>query len=252
MKKNERKRGDEAYLMPSDYVGAESNASVGHDLQRAAQADRRRQVMLHVGTSASTFAINITGMEGFDMSGYIHHMYTETRVPFRTLFEAAASIHKITDALDYPQRGYRIRSWRDAPNPFAGYGDEDRLMRRYGAGHHSGGVPSRGGQLRRDPDSGASRAGGGAEGDAKPLVTVVIRIQYRQNASWQGEALCSGRATVKFRSVLELMMLIAEACDDFQNGDVARSGLGEPSGQDEYAGEEYLPEGDGGEFGGSA
>jgi len=233
MKKGEGKRSMETLRASGAAESVEAFADDGAAQLRPTQADKRRQVMLHVGTSASTFAVNITGIYGADMSGFIYHMYTETRVPFRTMFEAAVSIQKITDALDYPQRGYRIRSWHDVPNPFAGFGDEDRLPRRIGVGQATNAAPSRSLPLRRDAPIAAQQGVPEQAGEGRPLATVLIRIQYRQNASWQGVAIWSGAGTpVKFRSVLELMMLIAEARDDCLKDALPEEVRGEPDGAD--------------------
>lgn len=44
--------------------------------------------------------------------------------------------------------------------------------------------------------------------------TFLIRVQYRQNASWQGTIQwLDQKRTVPFRSMLEMMMLIQDALD---------------------------------------
>lgn len=44
--------------------------------------------------------------------------------------------------------------------------------------------------------------------------TFLIRVQYRQNASWQGTIQwLDQKASLPFRSTLEMMMLIQEALD---------------------------------------
>ncbi|UWG98581.1 hypothetical protein LPY66_07260 [Dehalobacter sp. DCM] len=49
-------------------------------------------------------------------------------------------------------------------------------------------------------------------GTRPPEASFLIRIQYRQNASWQGTIQwLDQKKTRKFRSELELMMLINEA-----------------------------------------
>lgn len=49
-------------------------------------------------------------------------------------------------------------------------------------------------------------------GARSPEASFLIRIQYRQNASWQGTIQwLDQKKTKKFRSELELMMLINEA-----------------------------------------
>lgn len=49
-------------------------------------------------------------------------------------------------------------------------------------------------------------------GSREPEASFLIRIQYRQNASWQGTIQwLDQKKTKKFRSELELMMLINEA-----------------------------------------
>jgi predicted Rdx family selenoprotein len=67
-----------------------------------------------------------------------------------------------------------------------------------------------------------SKKGGGAMSEEKEKQTessnteasFLIRIQYRQNASWQGTIQwLEEKKTKQFRSELEMMMLINEAAD---------------------------------------
>ena len=48
----------------------------------------------------------------------------------------------------------------------------------------------------------------------KPKLSFLVRIQYKQNASWQGEVqwVNGGHRTLQVRSVLEFSSLLFEAC----------------------------------------
>ncbi|MDR1060790.1 MAG: hypothetical protein LBL83_06190 [Clostridiales bacterium] len=229
--------------------------------QDAGFADKRTRVRVHIGSSASTFVVNVTGASGADMSGSITHLYSRSEYGFRTLFEFVATLQGIADTYDYPQKGYRLRTWdAEAGNPaaagalaagagggpparggaFAGAGIAPSGNLALGAGSARGTGEPRGASAGRAmPQGGAGAAGGavagerqadarhaagererkhgaGSPGGGEALrLSFVIRLQYRQNASWQGEVQwtdCkSGSATVQFRSLLELLALMWEA-----------------------------------------
>lgn len=49
--------------------------------------------------------------------------------------------------------------------------------------------------------------------------TFVVHVQYRENATWQGEVVWAERKeSLKFRSALELLRLIDSALDITENG----------------------------------
>ncbi len=62
--------------------------------------------------------------------------------------------------------------------------------------------------------------------DKKPArklggATFVARIQYRQNASWQGTIQwLDGKKTAPFRSALEMILLMHEALETNNSGDL--------------------------------
>ncbi|RQD78662.1 MAG: hypothetical protein D5R97_00130 [Candidatus Syntrophonatronum acetioxidans] len=46
-------------------------------------------------------------------------------------------------------------------------------------------------------------------------ITFLVRIQYRHNASWQGTlSWLEGKKTIRFRSLLELILLMQEALEE--------------------------------------
>ncbi|MDR3122006.1 MAG: hypothetical protein LBU58_11850 [Clostridiales bacterium] len=177
-----------------------------------AHSDRRRLIRVHIGTSASTFVINISEISRTEMSGTILHTYTDSAYRFSTLFEAVNLIQMITDALNFPERGYRLRRWgEDVGGAMAGPTD---------------GIPSGGGISAGMGGQGAARGAdeiheilgalktGSATDPGKPKLSFLVRIQYKQNASWQGEVqwVNGGHRTLQFRSVLEFSSLLFEAC----------------------------------------
>jgi hypothetical protein len=206
--------------------------------------DKRAKVRVYIGTSASTFLVSVSSFSGKDMAGAISHLYSKREYGFRTLFEFVAIIQEITDAYDYPQKGYKLRTWGDgAENAGAGAQAGADAGAGAGAGAQTGAQAGAGWDIGTDAGAGAQTgavAGGrpqhdspaaqlsartsdapcadgraSQDGRAKPKLSFLVRLQYRQNASWQGEVQWadSGRGTksVQFRSLLELLALMAEA-----------------------------------------
>ncbi len=60
------------------------------------------------------------------------------------------------------------------------------------------------------------------KGDAQSKATFIVQIQYRQNATWQGQIVWKEKdETKKFRSELELIKLIDSAArDNAQDGNM--------------------------------
>jgi len=224
---------EKAIAMKRKKEGAASKAAEDKQAQdRFAEAEaglleefheRRKQVIVHIGTSASTFALNIHAFANNDMQGTVLHLYTNSAYRFHSLFEAFLIIQEITDRLEFPQSGYMLRSWVDA----GGVGGK-RLSSAKGAPRALVGGVSAAEALRSDEElerdllsdssHGEYDEEGGAQTAGVPLlssrakITFVMRIHYKQNASWQGEVQCSAyRAPVQFRSVLELAHLVWEA-----------------------------------------
>jgi hypothetical protein len=218
---SERPGGDGAQGAGRGGSAPPAGASAGAGgAQDAGFADKRSRVRVHIGSSASTFVVNVTGASGADMRGSIMHLYSRSEYRFRTIFEFVATLQGISDTYDYPQKGYRLRTWDEAAGGPATAGGmaagsvaamggspaPERLAHGMGfapGGAGGSGAPAGGGQL--DDDIGGE----------KLRLSFVIRLQYRQNASWQGEVQwtdCkSGSATVQFRSLLELLALMSEA-----------------------------------------
>ena len=169
----------------AELTNADSTASV--------RKDKRKQVRVHIGTSASTFALNIIGFSADEMLGTIVHMYSNRTYEFNSVFEMVNLIHAISEQLDFPQKGYRIRSWYSN-------GDDEET----GTAH----------QFRK-MDLSLKAADIKSNRATKAKLTFLVRIQYRQNASWQGEILWHERErTVKFRSLLELLTVLDEAKEE--------------------------------------
>ncbi|MDR1438775.1 MAG: hypothetical protein LBJ10_01795 [Clostridiales bacterium] len=188
--------------------------------QAPAFTDKRARVRVHIGSSASTFVVSVLGFSGPDMSGRILHLYSKSEYEFRTLFELVRILQGIADMYDYPQKGYRLRSWAGEPSGLVpggvarargipGADSPERAQAQ--AAHGAQAAPGAPGGERGESERGES--GGGAEA----RLSFIVRLQYRQNVSWQGEAQWTdckgGSATVQFRSLLELLALMSEAAE---------------------------------------
>lgn len=124
--------------------------------------------------------------------GRLYHMYTKEPVRFMSLFQALSRMNELYDELQFPQASTVLRSFqRDQKTARA---SEDR-----------------------DPDS--QRKGMRKMEEFEKVIehrgeraTFLIRVQYRQHSSWQGEVVWVDQQKKEyFRSALELVKLLDSA-----------------------------------------
>lgn len=119
--------------------------------------------------------------------GRLYHQYTSEAVPFWSLIEAFGQMEKLYDDLVFPQSATRIRSfgeeYRADEMPEYSRKEVEKMESFEKVTEHRG----------KD-------------------ATFLIRVQYRQNSSWQGEITwIDGQKKKYFRSALELVHLIDSA-----------------------------------------
>ncbi len=124
--------------------------------------------------------------------GRLYHMYTKEPVRFMSLLQALSQMNELYDELQFPQASTVLRSFqRDQKTAQA---SEDR-----------------------DPDS--QRKGMRKMEEFEKVIehrgeraTFLIRVQYRQHSSWQGEVVWVDQQKKEyFRSALELVKLLDSA-----------------------------------------
>ena len=119
------------------------------------------------------------------LRGELYHSYSREAVPFESAQQMIHGMEQLYDRLNYPHPGTNERSF--APHPKSGehLSERDKIM--------------------KDEEL-LSRHG--------DLGTFIVRVQHRQNSSWQGRITWMEKdKTINFRSVWEMVKLIESAVD---------------------------------------
>ena len=117
--------------------------------------------------------------------GRLYHSYSRRAAVFSSMDEIVFRMEYLYDYLNYPYPGTSTRTFGQGRKKI-GPGQERR-------------------KLMKDEEL------LGMHGD---LGTFIVRVQYRQNSSWQGRITwMEGDQTLSFRSIWEMVKLIASAVD---------------------------------------
>ena len=115
------------------------------------------------------------------LAGRIYNPYLAGGVGFRSVMEFLTRMEDLLDQMQFPQSFAAVRSFPPAPRPAE----------------------------ESPPEPGVQEG---------KLGTFVVRVMFRQNASWQGSvSWLEGRRDESFRSVLELLMLLNSALEQEKN-----------------------------------
>ena len=118
-----------------------------------------------------------------EYGGRLYHCYQEGPVRFGNVMQMIKRMEELYNMLSYPQASTKDRCFIKKPET---------------TGQEVTKVADRGKIMRQKGEMG----------------TFVVRVQYRQNATWQGQVTwAEGRETRSFRSALELLKLIDNALD---------------------------------------
>ncbi len=127
----------------------------------------------------------INGSNEGDLSGEFYHSYSTESVPFSGIGQMVLRMEKLYDYLRFPYPGTNSRS----------FGKEKKLTR----------MTEERKKIMSD-DALLSKHG--------DIGTFIVRVQHRQNSSWQGRITWMEEdKTVQFRSVWEMIKLIESAVD---------------------------------------
>ncbi len=134
--------------------------------------------------SPNLICICINDKKGKDYSGLIWHQYQNKPVAFTTAIGMIMEMDWLYDRWQFPQSSTRIRAFESAENTI----EHEEAM------------------LSMDEKRVTNRAGN--------IGTFIVRVKYRQNATWQGEVVWAEKQERKyFRSALELLKLIDGALE---------------------------------------
>lgn len=149
----------------------------------------------YVSTAASSIVrICCDGFECKDWRGRFYTRYQEEPVSFRNAGELLERLEGFYNWLGYPQASMENRSFRKKST--------ERRTPEDLASVQKTGIKQKGERSVVVNEETMSKHQG-------EKATFVVRIQYRQNASWQGQVTWAEKnKTVPFRSALELLKLI--------------------------------------------
>jgi len=138
---------------------------------------------LPVGRS-SDFIIHVYSCNQWVLKGSAIHVQSGRRMLFHSILEMVLVLQAKMDENGFPQSSTARRRWQNSHEEDSGYTYETELPAE-------------------------------SEQDMMPesiLASFLIRVQFRQNATWQGTLIWMERKeSCAFRSSLELMTLIADA-----------------------------------------
>ncbi len=139
----------------------------------------------YIGTPCG-LVICIDGIEGQQAAGRFYHFYSQEGRVFGSLDELVFGMEAFFDEINFPypseaRRAFRgkVSEQRNRKEVRRKVMEEEELLRKHG-----------------------------------DLGTFIVRVQHRQNSSWQGRITWADKnQTVNFRSVWEMVRLIGDALD---------------------------------------
>jgi hypothetical protein len=118
-------------------------------------------------------------------AGRMFHSYRTDEIPFAGTDEMVFHMEELYDALNFPFPGTNERNFAPVHKTGVHYTERDRIMK---------------------DETLLSKHG--------DLGTFIVRVQHRQNSSWQGRITWMEKdKTISFRSVWEMVKLIESAVD---------------------------------------
>ncbi|MDO5408727.1 MAG: hypothetical protein Q4F28_15575 [Eubacteriales bacterium] len=133
-----------------------------------------------VHSSPGIVCICIDSYRYGNSAGRLYHGNSAAAIPFQSVVELVADMEELFDEINFPEASTRARAFRGS-----------KKQQR---------------QRRGDTPMARERNILNQKGE---LATFVVHVQYRQNATWQGEVLWADKnEKVSFRSALELLKLM--------------------------------------------
>ncbi len=164
--------------------------------------EEREERILH---SPNIVTLCVDSYGGRRQAGRLYHCYTERPIPFSSLLEAFARMDSFYDDLQFPFASTELRSFR-----------AERKAKRRTAGRR-GELSAVSEKKRKEMKE--METFDQVIGHRGTDATFVIRVQYRQHSSWQGEVTwVDGGKKEYFRSALELVRLIDGVLNDSEGG----------------------------------
>ena len=139
----------------------------------------------HYIGAPNAVVVCIDGRQAPDASGKFYHAYSRAATPFVNFEQLVYLMEQLFDELQFPYAATNDRSFWRKPLTFAMRKERPQVMKDEEL-------------LKKHGDLG----------------TYIIRVQQRQNSSWQGRITwVEKNKTVNFRSVWEMVKLVDESLD---------------------------------------
>lgn len=166
----------------------------GYDRSRTDRVKSREGGRL-IWHSTNMINLCVDTFEEGRQCGRLYHMYTKEPVSFSSLFQALGRMDELYDELQFPQAATKLRSFLTVRGEVRGAGDQRKEMKE------------------------TEEFGKVIEHRGK-RATFLIRVQYRQHSSWQGEVVWVDQQKKEyFRSALELVRLLDSALREEEKQD---------------------------------
>lgn len=157
-------------------------------------------------SSYATIQVFVDDYNNSILKGRIYHLASEKLMSFLGIYDFLSKLESVYDAFSFPQATHEFRKFRKpsllVPNTDdTGYinGDDTEVKIK----------------VKKDKKIKIEPSGKG---------TFIIRVLYRQNATWQGSIQwVEGKKAVNFRSDLEMLKLMDDALrTDDEEDDIAK------------------------------
>ena len=133
----------------------------------------------------------VNSARGEELAGLMFHSYSLEPIPFDNIEQMTQRMEQLYDWLNFPRRSERKRSFSPDEQAQGNIQERKRIM-------------SDETLLRKHGDLG----------------TFIVRVQHRQNSSWQGRITWMEQdKTIQFRSVWEMIKLMESAVNSVQDED---------------------------------
>ena len=127
----------------------------------------------------------VKGAQDGELWGEMYHSYSAEAIPFANIEQMTLTMERLYDWLQFPHRSTNSRSFTDPEPHYTRIQERNKIM-------------SDESLLQKHGDIG----------------TFIVRVQHRQNSSWQGRITWMEEdKTIHFRSVWEMIKLIESAVD---------------------------------------
>ena len=150
-------------------------------------------------------SICVDNVEGREFDGRVYNTTSPTATYFAGVSELLSVLDAYYDEINYPQASTRTRGFIKRPRVQTVSGQSD--------GEDGNEDGSEVDTMAVTPQQGSI----GVMAQRGTKATFVVQVQYRQNATWQGNILWTEKnITQNFRSALELLKLIDGSLDDIE------------------------------------